>query len=111
MPAGTEDLLPRPDLERFQRQRLRALLDALLPANRFYAAKIAQSKLPLDRLHEQVQGASRECGGVRACRDLRTDGPLPHFRGDPPRQAAATTLRRAYWAKSWSRRWARSSWW
>jgi len=52
MSAGAEDRLTRLDLERLQRQRLRALLDVVLPANRFYAAKVAQCGLPAARLHE-----------------------------------------------------------
>src|SRR5438552_2074744 len=52
MSAGAEDFLTRPELDRLQRQRLRALLDAILPGNRFYARKVAESALPIDRLHE-----------------------------------------------------------
>ncbi len=51
MPVGTEDRLSRPELDQLQRRRLRALLDVVLPANRFYAAKVARSRLPADRLH------------------------------------------------------------
>ena len=49
MSAGAEDRLTRPALEILQRQRLRALLDALLPNNRFYARKIAQAGLVAER--------------------------------------------------------------
>jgi phenylacetate-CoA ligase len=52
MSAGAEDYLTRPELDRLQRQRLRAVLDAALPGNRFYSRKIAEAGLPLDRLHE-----------------------------------------------------------
>jgi phenylacetate-CoA ligase len=53
MSAGAEDRLTRPMLEELQRQRLRALLDTVLPANRFYADKIAQAGLPTAHLHEK----------------------------------------------------------
>jgi phenylacetate-CoA ligase len=52
MSAGAEDPLTRPLLESLQRQRLRALLDTMLPANRFYQSKIAASGLPVAKLHE-----------------------------------------------------------
>jgi phenylacetate-CoA ligase len=52
MSAGAEDRMLRPALEDFQRLRLRALLAAMLPANRFYARKIADAGLPANRLHE-----------------------------------------------------------
>ena len=52
MLAGAEDYLKRPELEQLQIKRLRALIDAMLPGNRFYASKIAQIDLPVDRLHE-----------------------------------------------------------
>jgi phenylacetate-CoA ligase len=52
--AGAEDRLPRPALELLQQQRLRAMLDALLPSNRFYARRIAQADLPVGRLHLPV---------------------------------------------------------
>jgi phenylacetate-CoA ligase len=51
MLAGGEECLTRPALEKVQRQHLRALLDALLPGNRFYAEKIKQAGLPADKLH------------------------------------------------------------
>jgi phenylacetate-CoA ligase len=51
MPAGAEHRLTRANLEDLQRQRLRALLDAILPRNRFYARKITEAGLPADRLH------------------------------------------------------------
>jgi phenylacetate-CoA ligase len=53
MPLGAEEHLARNELERLQRQRLRALLDAALPGNCFYAKKIKECGLPLDRLHER----------------------------------------------------------
>jgi len=52
MPVGAEDYLTRLELDRLQGQRLRTLLDAVLPGNRFYSRKISQSGLPVDRLHE-----------------------------------------------------------
>src|SRR3954465_3254516 len=52
MSAGAEDRLTRPELDRLQRQRLRALFDAIVPTNRFYTAKIAESGLAADRLHQ-----------------------------------------------------------
>jgi phenylacetate-CoA ligase len=52
MAAGGEERLTRADLDRLQRERLRALLDVALPGNRFYADKIAKSGLPVARLHE-----------------------------------------------------------
>ena len=52
MPVGVEEHLTRPELDRLQRQRLRTVLDANLPANRFYARKIAQAALAADRLHQ-----------------------------------------------------------
>src|SRR5437870_1718820 len=51
MSAGTEDYLTRTELDHLQRQRLRAVLDALA-GNRFYSRKIAQAGLPPGRLHE-----------------------------------------------------------
>ncbi|HYV34195.1 MAG TPA: phenylacetate--CoA ligase family protein, partial [Gemmataceae bacterium] len=52
MSNGAERQLTRTELGQLQRQRLRAMLDAILPGNRFYANKIKQSGLPLERLHE-----------------------------------------------------------
>jgi phenylacetate-CoA ligase len=52
MAVGAEDQMTRPALEALQRQRLRAMLDAILPANRFYARKIAAAGLRPDKLHE-----------------------------------------------------------
>jgi phenylacetate-CoA ligase len=52
MPVRAEDHLTRQELDRLQRQRLRALLDAALPGNHFYSKKVEQSGLPVHRLHE-----------------------------------------------------------
>src|SRR5204863_7794866 len=52
MSNGAEGRLTRGELEKLQRQRLRAMLDAILPGNSFYAKKISQSGLRVDRLHE-----------------------------------------------------------
>jgi len=51
MPPGAEDHLTRVELDRLQEGRLRALLDAILPQNLFYAAKLSATALLLDRLH------------------------------------------------------------
>ena len=45
MPGSHAEPLDRPALTRLQGERLAALLDALLPANRFYAAKFAAAGL------------------------------------------------------------------
>jgi phenylacetate-CoA ligase len=45
MPATAEEHLTRPDLERLQQERLRALLAEILPHNRFYARKFADAGL------------------------------------------------------------------
>jgi len=44
--------LPRADLERFQLERLNSLLDRVLPANQFYAQKLARVKRPVESLAE-----------------------------------------------------------
>jgi phenylacetate-CoA ligase len=43
-------LRPRADLERYQLERLNALLDQILPANEFYAQKLARVKRPIESL-------------------------------------------------------------
>jgi phenylacetate-CoA ligase len=52
MVTGAEDFLTRADLERHQRHRLRALLDAAVPSNAFYQKKVEHSGLPVARMHE-----------------------------------------------------------
>src|SRR5262245_10709258 len=42
----------RADLERYQLGRLNALLDQILPANQFYAQKLARVKRPVESLAE-----------------------------------------------------------
>jgi len=44
--------LSRAELERYQVQRLNALLDQILPANQFYAQKLARVKRPVQSLAE-----------------------------------------------------------
>ncbi|HTQ40250.1 MAG TPA: AMP-binding protein [Pirellulales bacterium] len=44
--------LPRAELEQYQLLRLNALLDQILPANQFYAQKLARMKRPVDSLAE-----------------------------------------------------------
>jgi phenylacetate-CoA ligase len=44
--------LPRPELERHQLSRLNALLDHILPANKFYAVKLAGIRRPVQSLAE-----------------------------------------------------------
>ena len=42
--------LPRPDLERYQFDRLNSMLDQILPANEFYAQKLARVNRPIESL-------------------------------------------------------------
>jgi phenylacetate-CoA ligase len=51
MPSPEVEFMARPELDRHQQERLRALLDAILPSNAFYSRKIAGSGLPLQKLH------------------------------------------------------------
>ena len=44
--------LARPELERYQLNRLNALLDEVLPANSLYAQKFARMKRPVESLAE-----------------------------------------------------------
>src|SRR6516225_5392341 len=44
--------LSRFELERYQLERLNALLDQILPANQFYAQKLARVKRPVESLAE-----------------------------------------------------------
>src|SRR5438105_1452583 len=52
MSAGAAEYLTRPELDRLQHQRLRALLDHMLPGNGFYSRKITAAALSIERLHE-----------------------------------------------------------
>ena len=65
--------LARQALKRLQLERLSALLDEILPANSFYANKLADAKLPLesfDQLHELPFTFKEELAGVPESGDL-----------------------------------------
>jgi len=51
MSATAEEHLARPDLERLQQERLRALVAEILPSNRFYARKFAECGISARDIH------------------------------------------------------------